>query len=458
MNLSKLNTALKALVAGLPLALTSAPAAEAPPAGPWGDPAAMQPFVDELLGKMTLDEKIGQLGLFSTDWTVTGPSIRDGYRDDIKAGRVGAMFNAYTPEFTRSLQRLAVDETRLGIPLLFGYDVVHGHRTIFPISLGEAASWDLAAIEKAARIAATEAAADGIHWTFAPMVDIARDPRWGRVSEGAGEDVYLASRIAAARVRGFQGDDLGAVDTVLATAKHFAAYGAAQAGRDYHTTNMSDRELRATYLPPFKAALDAGAATVMTAFNELNGVPATGSRYLLNDILRGEWGFRGFVVSDYTSINEMVPHGYARDEQHAGELAMNAGVDMDLQGAVFIDHLRTSVDAGRVSVAQIDAAARRILEMKYRVGLFDDPYRYADEERQAATIYKPAHLEAARDVARRSMVLLKNSGGLLPLADDVGAVALIGPLADSKADMIGSWAAAGDRKSRPVTVLEALRE
>jgi beta-glucosidase len=420
----------------------------------WREPPGMHAYLDELIGRMTLEEKIGQLGLFTSDWSVTGPTVREGYKDDIRAGRVGAIFNAYTADFTRELQTFAVEETRLGIPLLFGYDVIHGHRTIFPISLGEAASWDLAAIEKSARVAAAEASAEGLHWTFAPMVDVARDPRWGRVSEGGGEDVYLNARIAAARVHGFQGDDLAAVDTILATAKHYAGYGAAQAGRDYHTTDMSDRTLRDTYLPPFKAAVDAGVATVMTSFNELDGVPATGNRYLITGILRDEWGFDGFVVSDYTSINEMVPHGYARDLAHAAELAIDAGVDMDLQGAVFTEHLGALVREGRVSAEQVETAARRILEMKYRLGLFEDPYRYSDKARQAATVYKPEHLEAARDVARRSIVLLKNDGDTLPLSES-GTIALVGPLADSKADMIGSWSAAGDRLEKPVTVREA---
>lgn len=419
--------------------------------------AEMDRFIDALMAEMTLREKIGQLTLLSSGWDATGPTLREGYRKDIAAGDVGAIFNAYTAEFTRELQEIAVNETRLKIPLLFGYDVIHGHRTIFPISLGEAASWDLEAIKKSARIAASEAAAEGVHWTFAPMVDIARDPRWGRISEGAGEDVFLGMKIAEARVRGFQGEDLSATDTVLATAKHYAAYGAAQAGRDYHTVDMSERELRDTYLPPFKAAIDAGAATIMTAFNELNGVPATGNEFLLTDILRGEWGFEGFVVTDYTSINELVPHGYARDEAHAGELAINAGVDMDLQGAVFMNHLEKSVAGGRVSEARIDDAVREILEMKYRLGLFEDPFRYSDPERQAATVYKAEHLDAARDVARKSMVLLKNEGSLLPLKTSVESIALVGPLGDSKEDMIGSWSAAGDRKTRPVTVLEGLR-
>jgi beta-glucosidase len=445
----------KLLQLAVPFLLLVVPAAAADET-PWHDPPEMAPFIDELLTRMTLEEQIGQLGLFTSDWTVTGPTVREGYRDDIRAGRVGAIFNAYTADFTRQLQHLSVDDTRLGIPLLFGYDVIHGFRTIFPIPLGEAASWDLVAIERSARIAATEAAAEGINWTFAPMVDIARDPRWGRISEGAGEDVYLGSLIAAARVRGFQGDDLGAVDTVLATAKHYAAYGAAQAGRDYNTTDMSDRVLRTTYLPPFKAAVDAGVASVMTSFNELNGIPATGNHYLITDILRGEWGFKGFVVTDYTSINEMVQHGFARDLPHAAELAIDAGVDMDLQGGVFTEYLGQLVKEGRVSQAQIERAARRILEMKYRLGLFEDPYRYSDPARQAAEIYKPEYLEATRDMARRSMVLLKNADATLPLSDKPGTIALIGPLADSKSDLIGSWSAAGDHDKKPVTVREAL--
>jgi len=418
--------------------------------------AEMAPFVDGLLERMTVEEKIGQTTAFTSGWSTTGPTMREGYREDIRAGRVGAVFNAFTADYTRALQELAVEETRLRIPLLFGYDVVHGHRTIFPIPLGEAASWDLGAIERSARIAATEAAAEGVHWTFAPMVDIARDPRWGRIAEGAGEDVYLGSRIAAARVRGFQGDDLAATDTVLATAKHFAAYGAAQAGRDYHTTDLSERELFETYLPPFKAAVDAGVGSIMTAFNDLNGVPATANAWLIEDILRRRWGFDGFVVSDYTSINELILHGYARSLAHAGELALAAGLDMDLQGAVYLNHLGASLDAGRVQLARLDEAVRLILEAKYRLGLFEDPYRYSDPEREAAEIYKPAHLEAARDMARRSMVLLKNENGVLPLAEETRSIAVIGPLANSKADMIGSWAAAGDRTEKPVTLLEGL--
>ncbi|HLU06148.1 MAG TPA: beta-glucosidase BglX [Woeseiaceae bacterium] len=419
--------------------------------------ADMASFIAELMSRMTLKEKIGQLNLLSSDWDVTGPTLREGYQEDVRAGNVGAIFNAHTAAFTRALQRLAVEETRLGIPLLFGYDVIHGHKTIFPISLGEAASWDLEAIETGSRVAAIEASASGLHWTFAPMVDIARDPRWGRISEGAGEDAYLGSEIAKARVRGFQGENLAAVDTILATAKHYAAYGQAQAGRDYHTTDMSLRELWDTYLPPFRAASEAGVATYMTSFNDLNGVPATANHYLLTEILRNRWRFDGFVVSDYTSVNELVPHGFARDEKHAAELSINAGVDMDMQGATFMKHLPGLVEQGRVDVETIDAAVRRILEMKYRLGLFEDPYRYSNEAREAAAIYADEHLEAARDVARKSIVLLKNERDLLPLRTDI-SLAVIGPLADSEADMIGSWSAAGEREDRPVTLLEAIRE
>ncbi|WP_337880071.1 beta-glucosidase BglX [Rheinheimera sp.] len=418
--------------------------------------AAMQQFIRQLLAQMTLEEKIGQLNLLSSDWDKTGPSMSADYQQQIKAGQVGAVFNAYTADFTRQLQQIAVEQTRLGIPLLFGYDVIHGHRTIFPLSLGEAASWDPAAVQTSARVAAAEAAAEGIHWTYAPMVDISRDPRWGRISEGSGEDVYLGQVLAKARVQGFQGDDLKATDTLLACVKHFAVYGLAQAGRDYHSTDLSDRELWDTYLPPFKAALDAGAGCVMTSFNDLNGVPATANRYLMTDVLRGQWQYPGFVVTDYTAINELVPHGVAADLSQAAELAMQAGVDMDMQGSAFSQHLAELVSAGKVSMAQIDQAVSRVLAAKYRLGLFEDPYRYSDQQRQQAAVYKAEHLEAARDVARKSMVLLKNQNALLPLKAGQ-RIALIGPLADSKADMIGSWSAAGDRQHKPVTLLEGLR-
>jgi beta-glucosidase len=333
----------------------------APPA--WYNPGH-EARIDSLLAIMSLEAKIGQMTLFTSDWDVTGPTIRKGYEADIKTGRLGAIFNAHTVDYNRKLQRIAVEETRLGIPLLFGYDVIHGYRTIFPIPLAEAGSFNPLAAEESARIAAREAAAAGLHWTFAPMVDVARDPRWGRVMEGAGEDVYLGNVMAAARVRGFQGDDLADPFTLLACAKHFAAYGAAQAGRDYHTVDVSERVLQDIYLPPFKAALDAGVATFMTSFNELDGVPATGSHHLLTEILRDDWGFMGFVVTDYTSINEMVLHGVAADEAEAGLLAVRAGVDMDMQGAVFYENLKQQIESGEAAMQLVDDATRRVLRMK----------------------------------------------------------------------------------------------
>jgi beta-glucosidase len=412
--------------------------------------------IDSLISLMTLEEKVGQLTLYTSDYDVTGPTIRENYKEDIKAGKVGSIFNAFGAEYTRKLQEMAVKETRLGIPLLFGYDVIHGHRTIFPVPLGEAASWDLEAIETSARVAATEASAEGLHWTFAPMCDIARDPRWGRMAEGAGEDTYLGSAIAVARVKGFQGDRLGATNTVMACVKHFAAYGAAQAGRDYHTVDMSDRMLREVYLPPYKAAVDAGAATVMTSFNEYDGVPATGSRFLMTDVLRKEWGFDGFVVTDYTSIMEMMAHGVAEDKASAAAMALEAGVDMDMQAGFYQEALPALVKSGKIKEEVVNLSVRRVLQKKFELGLFEDPYRYSDVQREKATIMRPEHLAAARDVARKSIVLLKNERGLLPLAKTVKTIALIGPLANTKKDMIGSWSAAGDW-SKAVTLLEGMK-
>jgi beta-glucosidase len=413
-------------------------------------------FVENLMESMTLEEKIGQLTLFSSGYDITGPTMHENYANDIKAGKVGAVFNAHGVKFTTNLQRMAVEETRLGIPLLFGYDVIHGHRTIFPIPLGETASWDMEYIEKSARIAAIEATSEGLHWTFAPMIDVTRDPRWGRIAEGSGEDPFLTSMVAKAKVRGFQGNDFYDIHTMLACAKHFAAYGAPQAGRDYHTVDISEIELRNTYLPPFKAAVDVGVATFMTAFNELFGVPATGSKYLITDVLRDEWRFNGFVVTDYTSVKEMIPHGFAKDEKHAGELAINAGVDMDMQSGIYNNHLKVSLDEARVSIKTIDNAVKRILNLKYELGLFDDPYRYSNIERQKKNIMSPQHLEFARDFARRSIVLLKNDNKTLPLSKDIKTLAIIGPLADSQRDMIGSWSAAGDYK-KSVTLLQGIK-
>jgi beta-glucosidase len=421
-----------------------------------GANGALDSRVDSVLALMTLEEKVGQLTLYTSDYDVTGPSIREHYKEDIKAGKVGAIFNAFGAGYTRKLQEIAVKETRLGIPLIFGYDVIHGYKTIFPIPLGESASWDLKAIELSARIAAEEASAEGLHWTFAPMCDIARDPRWGRVAEGAGEDVYLGSKIAEARVRGFQGDGLGKLNSVLACVKHFAAYGAAQSGRDYHTVDISDRVLREVYLPPYKAALDAGAATVMTSFNELDGIPASGSKYLMTDILRKEWGFTGFVVTDYTSIMEMIPHGIAEDTAAAAALALEAGVDMDMQSGFYNDKIPKLIQEGKIKESLVDQAVRRILRKKFELGLFEDPYRYCDPQREKQTIMKKEFLDAARDVARRSIVLLKNEKQVLPLSKDSKRIAVIGPLADAKKEMIGSWSAAGDG-SKAVSILEGIR-
>ena len=411
--------------------------------------------VDSVMELMTLDEKIGQMVLYSSDWDVTGPSLKKGYMDEIRKGNCGNIFNAYTADYTRKLQKIAVEESRLHIPLLFGYDVIHGQKTIFPISLGESASWDLAAIEKSARVSATEAAASGINWTFAPMCDISVDPRWGRVSEGAGEDPYLGSKIAAARVHGFQGDNLADSLTILACVKHFAAYGAPLAGRDYNTVDMSRRVFLDTYLPPYKAAIDAGAMSVMSSFNELDGVPATGSRYLLTDVLRDQLGFKGFVVTDYTSINEMVNHGVADNDADAGLLAIKAGVDMDMQGDVYAKYLKKSLQEGLIPMKYIYDAVHRILHVKFMLGLFDDPYRYCSDSREKRELYAPEHLAAALDMAQKSMVLLKNDNKTLPLVKGE-KIAVIGELANSKRDLLGSWIAAGDG-NYPASILEELK-
>lgn len=411
--------------------------------------------IDSLMSLMTLEEKIGQTVLYSSGADITGPVLDKNYVEYLKKGQVGAIFNATGSAYTRKLQKIAVEETRLGIPLLFGYDVIHGYKTIFPIPMGEASSWDLELMERSARIAAIEASVEGLHWTFAPMVDIARDPRWGRISEGAGEDTYLGSLIAKARVKGFQGNDLSNKNTILACAKHYAAYGAAQAGRDYHTVDMSMNTLRNVYLPPFKAAVDAGVATFMTSFNELNGIPATGNTFLLDQVLRKEWGFNGFVVTDYTSINEMIPHGYAEDLKHAGELAMNAGVAMDMQGGVYKNYMQQSIKEGKIEENRLNKAVKNILKLKYKLGLFDDPYKYCNEDQEAKVILNDDHLEAARDAARKSIVLLKNKDEVLPL-NKVKKIALIGPLASDEFHIIGNWAAHGNREGIAVSVKEGL--
>jgi len=412
--------------------------------------------IDSIILLMTLSEKIGQLTLYTSDWDVTGPVLRHDYVDGIKSGRVGAIFNALGVSYISKLQHLAVDSSRLHIPLLFGYDVIHGYKTIFPIPLGEAASWDLKAIEHSARIAAVEATAEGLTWTFAPMVDIARDPRWGRICEGAGEDPFLGSEVATARVNGFQNHDLAAANTLVACAKHFVAYGAAMAGRDYNTVDISDRTLWEVYLPPFHAAVRAGTGTVMSAFNELNGIPASGNKYTITDILKGKWNFQGFVVSDYTSINEMVNHGIVANDKQAADLAFNAGVDMDMQGGVYDKYLAQLFEEGKVDIMLIDEAVRRILRIKFALGLFDDPYRYCNEQREKDSIMTPEHLAFAREIARKSIVLLKNDDHLLPLSKAVPSLAVIGPLADGREDLIGSWSAAGDYK-KCITLLEGIK-
>ena len=404
--------------------------------------------VDSILELMTLEEKVGQMTLYTSGWDVTGPTLNENYKQDIIAGRCGNVFNAHTVKYNRELQRMAVEESRLGIPLLFGYDVIHGHKTIFPIPLAEACSWDLELIQEAARLSAKEAAASGLNWTFNPMVDIARDPRWGRIAEGSGEDPYLGSKIAEVKVKGYQGEDLSDPFTLMACVKHFAAYGAAQAGRDYHTVDLSKRTLFETYLPPFKAAIDAGAATLMTSFNEINGIPSSGNEWLLNDLLKKQWGFDGFVVTDYTSINEMVPHGFSKDLKQAAYHAAIAGVDMDMQGGAFQAHLTDLVEEGKVDIAQINDAVRRILMKKFELGLFDDPYRYLDEAREAKVVESAEIRDHALRTAQNSIVLLKNESfngnKLLPISREPKSIAIVGPLGDNRVDLLGSWHASGD--------------
>jgi beta-glucosidase len=395
--------------------------------------------VDSVLKLMTLDEKIGQMNQYNGDWEATGPITKDGDKQNqIRKGMLGSMLNVTGVEHTRQLQEIAM-ESRLKIPLLFGQDIIHGYRTIFPIPLAEASSWDTAVIKLSARIAATEAAAAGVHWTFAPMVDIARDPRWGRVMEGAGEDPFLGSVIAAARVRGFQGKGLGNTDAVMACAKHFAAYGAAIGGRDYNSVDMSDRTLWEIYLPPFKAAADAGAATFMNSFNDLNGIPATGNKYLQRDILKGKWNFKGFVVSDWGSIGEMINHGYAKDNYEAALEAATAGSDMDMESRSYINNLSKLVKEGKVKMALIDDAVRRILRKKFETGLFDDPFKFCNKEREQQQWNNAENLKAEKMVAEKSIVLLKNDNHLLPLSKQTKTIALIGPFIKAVRDNLGFW-------------------
>ncbi|MFZ4796829.1 MAG: beta-glucosidase BglX [Bacteroidia bacterium] len=394
--------------------------------------------VNALLKQMTIEEKIGQLNQYSGDNTATGPiTINPNKQSEIKQGLLGSMLNILGTKYTRQYQELAM-QSRLKIPLLFGQDVVHGYKTTFPIPLAEAASWDLHAMELSARIAATEAAASGIHWTFAPMVDIARDPRWGRVMEGAGEDTYLGSQIAFARVKGFQGK-LGDTNAVMACAKHFAAYGAAVGGRDYNSVDMSERMLWETYLPPFKAALNAGAATFMNSFNDINGIPATGNKYLQRDILKGKWGFKGFVVSDWGSIGEMIKHGYVKDSQEAAFAAITAGSDMDMESNSYRNNLAQLVKEKKIPIAVIDDAVKRVLRKKFELGLFDDPFKFCNAERENRELNNPAHRKMAREMATKSIVLLKNENNILPLSKTIKTIAFIGPLVKEHKPNRGFW-------------------
>jgi beta-glucosidase len=423
--------------------------------------AEMNLFVDSLIKKMTLAEKVGQMNQYNGFWEVTGPVPKEGNAkqkyEHLKAGLVGSVLNVRGVENVRKLQEIVVKESRLGIPLIFGLDVVHGHKTLSPIPLAEAASWDLKAMELSARVAAIEASAVGINWTFAPMVDISRDARWGRVMEGAGEDPFLGSKIAAARVKGFQGNDLSANNTIIACAKHFAGYGFAEAGRDYNTVDVSTSTLYNIIFPPFKAAVDAGVKTVMNSFNVLNGIPATANSFLQRDVLKQSWNFKGFVISDWGSGVEMIDHGFAKNLKEVAELSANAGSDMDMESYAYISHLKTLVEEGKVRMAVIDEAVRRILSVKFELGLFDDPYRYCDAAREKELLYHPDHAKAALDMAKKSIVLLKNENGLLPLQKSQKKIAVIGALANDKTSPLGSWRIGSD-DSTAISVVEGLKK
>lgn len=410
----------------------------------------MDKFVSELMKKMTVDEKIGQLNLVTAGEVTTGATASTGVEAKIAAGQIGGIFSMTTPKKIRAAQELAVNKTRLKIPMIFGLDVIHGYKTTFPIPLGLSATWDIPLIEKTARIAAQEATADGINWTFSPMVDISRDARWGRISEGSGEDPYLGSQIASAMVKGYQGNDLKAINTMMACVKHWALYGAAESGKDYNTTDMSLHRMYNEYFPPYKAAVEAGAGTVMTSFNDINGIPATANKWLVTDVLRKEWGFNGMVVTDYTGIAELMDHGLG-DLQQVSALSLKAGVDMDMISEGFLNTLKKSLKEGKVSQADIDRACRLVLEAKYKLGLFEDPYRYCNEDRAKTELLTPANLKVARDAATKSFVLLKNDKQLLPLQKK-GTVAVIGPLANTRANMVGTWSVSSDLVNTPSLV------
>ncbi|WP_207535624.1 beta-glucosidase BglX [Desertivirga arenae] len=413
----------------------------------------MNQFISTLMKKMTLEEKLGQLNLPTSGDITTGQASNSEVAKQITEGKVGGLFNIKSVEKIRDVQKIAVEKSRLKIPLIFGMDVIHGYSTVFPIPLGLSCTWDMELIEKSARIAAIEASADGINWTFSPMVDISRDARWGRFAEGSGEDPYIGSQIAKAMVKGYQGSDLSKNNTIMACVKHFALYGAIEAGRDYNTVDMSRIRMYNEYFPPYKAAVDAGAGSVMTSFNEIDGVPASGNKWLMTDVLRRQWGFNGFVVTDFTAINEMIAHGMG-DLKTVSALSLRAGVDMDMVGEGFLTTLKQSLKEGKVTQAQIDLACKRILEAKYKLGLFDDPFRYCDVQRSKTEIFTDAHRSAAREIAANSFVLLKNEKNVLPLRKK-GTIGLIGPLADAKENMVGTWSVAADY-NKPLSVLSAL--
>jgi beta-glucosidase len=417
--------------------------------------AKMNAFVSGLMKKMTVDEKIGQLNLVTGGMAITGSVTNNGIGDGVKKGSIGGIFGLYGTQQVRQMQEAAVKGSRLHIPLIFGLDVIHGHRTIFPIPLGMSATWDLGIIEHAAHIAAKEATAEGLNWVFSPMVDIARDARWGRISEGSGEDPYLGGKVAAAMVRGYQGTSLKNADAVMACVKHFALYGAAEAGREYNTVDMSRIAMYNYYLPPYKAALDAGAGSFMSSFNVVDGVPATTNKWLLTDLLRKQWGFNGFVVSDYTSLNETVNHGMG-DLQTVSALALKAGLDMDMVGEGFLNTLKKSLQQGKVTQADIDLACRRVLEAKYKLGLFENPYKSLDAQREKTEIMTDANRKSARVTAEHSFVLLKNTNKVLPLKKSGGSIALVGPLADNKRDMLGTWVIGGEWE-KSVSVIEGIK-
>lgn len=417
--------------------------------------AKMKSFVDGLMKKMTVEEKIGQLNLVVTGYVPTGTAVSKDTEEKIKKGQVGGMFGAHDPVRMKAIQDIAMQNSRLKIPLFFGLDVIHGHRTVFPIPLGMAATWDMALVEKSARIAAQEATAEGLNWTFSPMVDIARDPRWGRISEGNGEDPFLGSAIARAMVKGYQGNDLSKNNSLMACVKHYALYGGAEAGRDYNTVDIGRSSMYNYWLPPYKAAVEAGVGSVMTSFNVVDEVPATGNRWLLTDLLRNQWGFKGFVVTDYTAINEMTDHGLG-DLQTVSAIALKAGVDMDMVGEGFLSSLKKSLDEGKVKISDIDLACRRILEAKWKMGLFDDPYRRLDPSRPAKEVLTPENRKAAREIAAHSFVLLKNENQLLPLPKTGKNIAFIGPMVDNQKDMMGTWVIAGEW-DKAVTVLQGIK-